>query len=85
MYNAVVRGQTANENAAIDESVFALDSDRLIGMVNGTMAIEGMPLTEADKERLRTVIRNEVTADEMVSRLVNKHKRNANAGQVYVK
>ncbi|MDR1927792.1 MAG: hypothetical protein LBQ33_04040 [Oscillospiraceae bacterium] len=54
------------------------DIERLIGEVNGTMSIEGMPLTDEDKERLRVVLRGEVTADEMVRRLVAKHRRGEN-------
>jgi hypothetical protein len=37
------------------------------------MAMEGMPLTDKDKERLKLVLRGEVIADEMVRRLVAKH------------
>jgi hypothetical protein len=60
------------------------DIERLIGEVNGTMAIEGMPLTDDDKERLRIVLRGEVTADEMVRRLVTKHRRSENVGRVRI-
>ncbi len=61
-----------------------LDTDRVIGMVNGTMAIEYMPLTNEDKERLRVVFSGEVTADEMVRELVVKHRRGANARLIRV-
>jgi len=63
---------------------FALDTERVIGMVNGTMAMENMPLTDEDRGRLRTVINGEVTADEMVRQLVVKHRRNSDAGFIRV-
>ena len=37
------------------------------------MAMEGMPLTEQDKDRLRECIIGETSYDEMVRRLVKKH------------
>ena len=55
--------------------VFAPDAERLIEMVNGTMAMESMPLTDEDRDRLRAILRGEITADETVRQLVNKHKR----------
>jgi len=42
------------------------------------MAIEGMPLTEDDRNRLRMVLSGEVTADDMVRQLVAKHRRAVN-------
>ena len=63
---------------------FALDAERVIGMVNGTMAMENMPLTDEDRGRLQTVINGEVTADEMVQQLIVKHRRNADAGFIRV-
>jgi len=62
------------------EYAITLDTDRIIEMVNGTMAIEGMPLTNEDKEHLRKILRREVTADEMVRQLVAKHRRSKSAG-----
>lgn len=50
--------------------------ERIIGDINGTMAIEGMPLTEGDKERLRECLTGKVSYDEMVKRLVKKHTVN---------
>ena len=47
--------------------------EKIIGEVNGTMAIEGMPLTEEDKARLRECITGKTSYDEMVKRLVKKH------------
>ena len=61
-----------------------LEIDHIIEMVNGTMAMEGLPLTEEDRLRLRTVMRMEETADEIVKRLVAKHRRHANAESIRV-
>ena len=61
-----------------------IDQERAIDMVNGTMTIESMPLTQADRERLRTVLSGEITADEMVQRLIANHRRNTNAGRLRV-
>jgi len=61
------------------EYIFAPDAERLIEMVNGTMAMESMPLTDDDRDRLRAILRGEITADETVRQLVNKHRRRANA------
>ena len=43
------------------------------------MAIEYMPLTDEDRERLRAVFHGEVSADEMVRQLVAKHRRGTDA------
>jgi hypothetical protein len=74
-------GRTKAAKQQCNSSVMPHDAERLIGEVNGTMAMEGMPLTDEDKERLRTVLRGEVTADEMVRRLVAKHRRGENVGR----
>lgn len=47
--------------------------EKLINEVNGSMAIEGMPLTEEDKDRLRLCASGKVSCDEMVKRLVEKY------------
>ncbi len=49
------------------------DVEKIIGEINGTMAMEGMPLTIQDKERLRECITGKTSYDEMVRRLVKKH------------
>lgn len=66
------------------EYMLPSDNEHVIEMVNGTMAMEGLPLTESDRGRLRIVLRGEVTADEMVHRLVAKHRRDMDAGQLRV-
>lgn len=78
------RTKAAKQYKKSMEYALALDTERIIEMVNGTMAIESMPLTDDDRGRLRTVLRGEVTADEMVRQLVAKHRRSADAGQLRV-
>ena len=66
------------------EYAHALETERLIEMVNGTMAIESMPLTDDDRGRLRAIMHGEVTADETVRQLVAKHRRSANVRRLRV-
>ena len=54
--------------------VLDLDEEHIIGMVNGTMAIENMSLTDEDRNRLRSVLRGESTTDEIVRLLVKKYR-----------
>ncbi|MDF1493953.1 hypothetical protein [Caproiciproducens sp. CPB-2] len=49
------------------------DIEKIIGEVNGTMAMEGMPLTAQDKQRLRECITGKTSYDDMVKKLVKKH------------
>jgi len=50
------------------------DIEQKIREVNGTMAIEGMLLTEKDKENLRAVLRGEVSFQEMKKRILADYK-----------
>lgn len=56
-----------------------VDTERAIEKVNATMAMEGMPLSESDKDRLRAVLLGQTSANEMVRQLVIKHKDSAHA------
>lgn len=49
---------------------------KIIREINGSMAIEGMPLTEKNKMDICTVLSGRKTADEMVKSLVKKYKVN---------
>jgi len=49
------------------------DIEQIIKEVNGTMAMEGMPLTEEDKERLKLCLSDKVSFEEMKKRIVKKH------------
>jgi len=48
--------------------------EQKIQEVNSTMAMEGMPLTEDDKEALRSVLRGEVSYEEMKSRILSDYQ-----------
>ena len=50
------------------------DIEQTIREVNGTMAMEGMPLTEADKENLRQVLQGKVSYQEMKRRILAKYQ-----------
>ncbi|OCN03302.1 hypothetical protein A7X67_13180 [Clostridium sp. W14A] len=47
--------------------------EKLIDEVNGTMSIEGMPLTPADRERIRLCAGDEKKVEETIAELVRKH------------
>lgn len=49
------------------------DIEQIIKEVNGTMAMEGMPLTEEDKERLKLCLSDKVSFKEMKKRIIKKH------------
>lgn len=44
-----------------------------IARVNATMAMEGMPLTEEDKELLREIHRGHLSHDEAIAMLIEKY------------
>ena len=50
------------------------DIEQKIREVDATMAMEGMPLTEADKENMRTVMRGEVSFAEMKQRILSEYQ-----------
>lgn len=49
------------------------DIEKIIAEVNGSMAIEGMPLTYEDKERIRLSLLNSETYKENLQKLITKH------------
>ncbi len=49
------------------------DMEQTVREVNGTMAIEGMPLTDEDKERLRAILRGEIGYDTAVQKIIDKY------------
>ena len=51
------------------------DIEKTISEVNGTLAIEGMPLDETDKENLRLILRGEVSFKEMKNRLASDYRQ----------
>ena len=53
------------------------DIDKIVNEVNGSMAIEGMPLTDADKERIRISLSSEEQFQKMLLELNLKHSASA--------
>jgi hypothetical protein len=51
------------------------DTEQKIREVDATMAMEGMPLTDEDKTRLRDIFDEKVTVDNTVQLLVEKHSQ----------
>jgi citrate lyase gamma subunit len=49
------------------------DVEQTIREVNGTMAIEGMPLTDEDKNRLRSILRGEISYEAAIRRIIDKY------------
>jgi hypothetical protein len=49
--------------------------EQRINEVNGTLAIEGMPLDETDRDNLRSILRGEVSYQEMKQRILKKYRR----------
>ncbi|MDR1089258.1 MAG: antitoxin VbhA family protein [Coriobacteriales bacterium] len=51
------------------------DIEQRINEVNGTMAIEGMPLDKTDEENLRSILRGEISYQEMKQRILDEYRR----------
>lgn len=51
--------------------------ERIINEVDSSMSMEGLPLTNADKERISVCLNNPKKLDSIISELLKKHKVNA--------
>ena len=49
--------------------------EQTIREINGTMAIENMPLTDDDRKRLREVLNGRVSVETVIKQLTEKHKK----------
>lgn len=49
------------------------DLGKLIDEVNGSMSMEGMPLTKTDKDRIRRCVGNDELVEKTIAELVKKH------------
>lgn len=49
------------------------DLEKLIDEVNGTMSMEGMSLTQGDKERIRRCAGDNELVEETIAELIKKH------------
>ncbi len=47
--------------------------EKIINEVNGSMAMEGMPLTDADKERIRLSLISKEQYQKILKELIIKH------------
>lgn len=47
--------------------------ERIVKEVDGSMAMEGLPLTAADKDRIRTCLMNPSDLDGIIRALLTKH------------
>ena len=47
--------------------------DRIISEVDGSMAMEGMPLTEEDKARIKRCLSDPAITDQLIQELLKKH------------
>ena len=52
-------------------------TDQKIRIVDATMTMEGMPLTDEDKSRLRDIFDGNKTVEQTVQELIRKHSQNA--------
>lgn len=60
-----------------EEGKFFMNSkeiDKIIDNVNGNLAMEGMPLTDQDRDRIRVCLSGQVAFNDMINHLVEKHK-----------
>jgi hypothetical protein len=51
------------------------DIEKKINEVNATMAMEGMPLDEQDRENLRSVLSGEISYEEMKKSIIADYRR----------
>ncbi|GHT85661.1 hypothetical protein FACS18947_4710 [Bacteroidia bacterium] len=51
------------------------DTEQKIREVDATMAMEGMPLTDEDKSRLRDIFEGRTTVERTVQALIQKHSQ----------
>lgn len=49
--------------------------DAIVDNVSATMAMEDMPLSSADKERIYDCLNNKITFDQAVQNLVSQYKK----------
>ena len=49
------------------------DIEQKIRSINGSMAIEGMPLTDDDKSRLRALLHGEISYEAAIKQIIEKY------------
>jgi hypothetical protein len=68
-----IDGRTKAAKQTQSTKTATLDIERIIGEVNGTMAIEGMPLTDDDKMCIRSVLNGDVSMDDMIRGIIGEY------------
>ena len=58
----------------MQRGVIMRDIEQMIREVNGTMAIEGMPLTDEDKENMRAVLRGDISFADMKKKILTEYE-----------
>ena len=53
----------------------AMSLEAIVENVSATMAMEDMPLSSADKERIYDCLNNKITFDQAVQNLVSQYKK----------
>ncbi|PWJ47896.1 antitoxin VbhA family protein [Faecalicatena contorta] len=51
--------------------------DRIIKNIDASMAMEGMPLTIDDKQRIRACLEGKTTFQDVVNEIIKKHTKQA--------
>jgi hypothetical protein len=72
-FSARKRGQTGDAKCR-EAGDLMRDIEKEIRDVNGTMALEGLPLTDEDKENMRAVLRGDVTFRAMERKIMAKYR-----------
>jgi len=57
--------------------IMSSNIEKKISAVDATMAMEGMPLTDEDKNRIRDIFAGKLSVDKIVDDLVKKHSQKA--------
>lgn len=57
----------------LKEGSYMSDMEKIISEVDSSMAMEGMPLTDEDRERLYVYLNDPSALQQMLSELIKKH------------
>jgi hypothetical protein len=75
VYNERAKEMASPAAAGCRKQRYMRTTEQKILAVNATMAMEGMPLTDEDRARLRDIFDGKATADAIVQGLVKKHSQ----------
>jgi hypothetical protein len=50
------------------------DIEKKISEVNGTMAMEGLPLTDSDEEDMRAVLTGQISFEDITRKIIAEYK-----------